>query len=275
MDEYAVLPGEERWYTEAIVRLPYGRFCYSPPDYAPPPVDPPLIRRNSVTFGSFNNITKIGPKVIDLWAAVLQAIPNSRLLLKWRSLDDAATRLRFRDAFLAAGVGADQLEFQRSSHHAELMAQYEQVDIALDPFPYSGGLTSCEAFWMGVPVVTLPGDRAASRHILGSFDYLGLSDCVASSPQHYVERAKALASDPARLTSLRRTLRARMAASPLCDGKRFAAALEWAFDQMWRRWRFGQNPTPFDVPREPHAGPPSELDDSARAGAFAGRSIGV
>ena len=249
MDQYAVLPDEESYYTEAIVRLPHGRFCYSPPDYAPALVDPPLIRRNAVTFGSFNNITKIGPKVIELWAAILRATPASRLLFKWRSLDDAATRGRLSDAFAAAGISPHQLEFQQSSHHADLMAQYGEVDVALDSFPFSGGLTTCEAFWMGVPVVTVPGDRAASRHVLGAFYDLGLSDCVARSASDYLERAKALARDPTRLISLRKSLRPRMAASPLCDGKRFAAALEWSFDRMWRRWCRGQNPAPFDVPQ--------------------------
>lgn len=249
MDEYAVLPGEEDYYTEAIVRLPHGRFCYSPPEYAPSPVDPPSLHRDFVTFGCFNNVSKIGPKVIELWASILQATPDSRLLFKWRSLDDTATRRRLSNAFAAAGVSAHQLEFQRSSHHADLMAQYGEVDVALDPFPFSGGLTTCEAFWMGVPVITFPGDRAASRHILGSFEYLGLSDCVANSASDYLERAKALACDPARLISLRRSLRARMAASPLCDGKSFAAALEWSFDRMWERWCCGQSPAPFDVPQ--------------------------
>ncbi len=253
MDEYAVRPGEEIYYTEVTARLPFGRFCYSPPDYAPPPVDPPLLRRSSVTFGSFNNIGKIGPKVIQLWAAVLQATPNARLLLKWRSLDDDGTRRRLSDAFAAAGVSPHQLEFRRSSHHADLMAQYGEVDIALDPFPFSGCLTTCEAFWMGVPVVTLPGDRAASRHVLGAFYDLGLNDCVASSASDYLKRATALAHDPARLISLRHSLRARMAASPLCDGKRFAAALEWGFGEMWRRWCSGQKPAPFDIPPAPGA----------------------
>jgi protein O-GlcNAc transferase len=233
--------------------LPCARFCYSPPGYAPSPVDPPSLHRDFVTFGSFNNVAKVGPEAIKLWADVLDAVPKSRLLLKWRSLDDEATRRRFSDAFMAAGVAESRLVFQRHSPHPELMAQYGEIDIALDPFPYSGGLTSCEAFWMGVPVVTLSGDRAASRHVLGAFHDLGLSDCVANSAREYVERARALAYDPARLSSLRRSLRTRMAASPLGDGKRFTAALERAYEVMWGRWCRGQNPAPFDVGAEPCA----------------------
>ncbi len=101
---------------------------------------------------------------------------------------------------------------------------------------------------MGVPVVTFTGDRAASRHVLGAFYDLGLSDCVANSADEYVERASALARDPARLSALRRSLRTRMAASPLADGKRFTPALERAYEVMWERWRSGQNPAPFDIP---------------------------
>ncbi len=248
MDEASARHDEERWHTESLVRLPHGRFCYSPPAYAPLPVDPPSLKRGFVTFGSFNNITKIGPEVVKLWTAVLTAIPNSRLLLKWRSLDDASTRLRLKDAFVAAGAPESRLEFQRSSLHAELMTKYGEIDIALDPFPYSGGTTSCEALWMGVPVVTLPGDRSASRHILGYFDLLGLDHCVARSPSDYVERAAALAADPGRLALLRRILRGRMMASPLCDASFVRSALEWAYKEMWRRWCCGQPAASFDVP---------------------------
>jgi protein O-GlcNAc transferase len=248
MDKFAVSPDEDHWYTEKVVRLPHARFCYSPPDYAPSPVDPPSFHRDFVTFGSFNNVTKVGPEVVKLWAAVLNAVPKSRLLFKWRSLDDEATRRRFTEAFVAAGVAESRLVFQRHSPHAELMAQYGEIDIALDTFPYSGGLTTCEAFWMGVPVVTFTGDRAASRHVLGAFYDLGLSDCVANSAREYVERASALAHDPARLISLRRSLRKRMASSPLGDGKRFTPALERAYEVMWERWRRGQKPVPFDIP---------------------------
>jgi protein O-GlcNAc transferase len=248
MDKFAVRSHEDHWYSEKVVRLPHSRYCYSPPNYAPPQVDPPSLRRGFVTFGSFNNIAKASLEVVKLWAGVLDAVPNSRMLFKWSSLDDAATRGRFSSALNAAGIQSKQLEFQQSSHHAELLTQYGEVDIALDTFPYGGGFTTCEAFWMGVPVVTLTGDRAASRHVLGAFYDLGLSDCVANSAREYVERASALARDPARLSSLRRSLRTSMAASPLADGRRFTPALELAYRLMWERWRRGESPAPLDIP---------------------------
>ncbi len=250
MDEAAVPQGEERWYSEALVRLPYGRFCYAPPDYAPAPVDPPALRRGYATFGSFNNIAKLGPEVVNLWADVLRAAPGSRLLLKWKALDDASARRRLGEAFAGAGVGEERLELRGFSRHADMLAEYGEIDIALDPFPFGGGLTSCEALWMGVPVVTLPGDRPASRQTIGFLRHVGLEDCVAATPADYVARAAALAADPGRLMGLRQALRPRMAASPLCDGAIFTPTLEAAFRQMWQRWREGESPAPFDVTPE-------------------------
>jgi protein O-GlcNAc transferase len=237
MDEATAPPGEERWYSETLVRLPHGRFCYAPPDYAPEPVDPPALRRGYATFGSFNNIAKIGSEVVALWADVLRAAPGSRLRLKWKSLEDESARRRLAASFEAAGVASERVELRGFSPHAEMLAEYGEIDVALDPFPFGGGLTSCEALWMGVPVVTLPGDRPASRQTIGFLDHVGLSDCIAYTPADYVARAAALAADLGRLTDLRRALRPRMAASPLCDGAVFTPTLEAAFQQMWERWR--------------------------------------
>jgi len=236
MDEISVRRDEERDYCETIVRLPYGRFCYAPPDYAPAPADPPLLTRGYPTFGSFNNVTKIGPEVVRLWAETLRAAPGARLLLKWKSLDDSATRRRLFAQFAAAGLAPERIELRGFSPHPEMLAQYADIDVALDPFPFGGGLTSCEALWMGVPIVTLPGDRPASRQSQGFLDLVGAGDGVASSPADYVGRAVALAADPGRLGKLRGALRPRMAASPLCDGALFTPTLEAAFRQMWLRW---------------------------------------
>ena len=247
MDGFAVPPGEERLYPEAVVRLPRGRFCYAPPDYAPAPVDPPSLRQGFVTFGSFNHVAKIGDGVVRLWSDTLKANPASRLILKWKALHDEGVRARLRVAFSAHGVDADRLELRGFSPHREMLEQYGEIDVALDPFPFGGGLTSCEALWMGVPVVTWPGDRPASRQTAGFLDNIGLRECIASSATDYVSRATALASDRQGLAELRHSLRARMAASPLCDGPRFARALEAAFREMWRRWRSDRAAEGFEV----------------------------
>ena len=156
MDAVSAPPGEERWYSEAVVRLPHGRFCYDPPETAPAPADPPFSRRGHVTFGCFNNISKIGPDVVRSWARILEVSPGARLICKWRTLGDENSRRRLIEAFAAAGVSADRLEPRGFSPHQEMLAEYGDIDIALDPFPFGGGLTSCEALWMGAPVVTLP-----------------------------------------------------------------------------------------------------------------------
>jgi protein O-GlcNAc transferase len=247
MDAWAVPPGEDCWHTEAIVRLPHGRFCYAPPDYAPPPVDPPARARGFITFGSFNNIAKLGPDVVRLWAHVLAATPSSRLVLKWKTLDDARARNDIAAAFAAAGVAGERLELRGFSPHADMLAQYGDIDVALDPFPFGGGLTSCEALWMGVPVVTMPGDRPASRQTVGFLECLGLRGCVARLSPEYVRCATDLGEDINRLTEIRRTLRSRFARSALCDSATFTSTLEAAFREMWRRWREGEPSAPFDV----------------------------
>jgi protein O-GlcNAc transferase len=247
MDAVSTPPGEERWYSEAVARLPYGRFCYEPPEIAPEPVDPPFSRRGHVTFGSFGNTSKIGPDVVRLWAKVLLASPEARLVCKWRTLGENSSRRRLIEAFAAAGVSADRLELRGFSPHREMLAEYGDIDIALDPFPFGGGLTSCEALWMGVPVVTLPGDLPASRQTLGFLQQAGLEDLAAASPADYVAKAASLSRDPHRLTLLRHSLRPRLAASPMCDGPLFTGALESAFREMWRRFCFGRPAATFDV----------------------------
>jgi protein O-GlcNAc transferase len=247
MDEAAVPPGSEHWCSEAVVRLPFGRFCYAPPDYAPKVAPPPSASRSYTTFGSFNNLNKVGSEVVKLWAAVLAAAPRSRLLLKWKTLADPSTRQRFLDAFAAHEIGPERLELRGASPHPRMLAEYGDIDIALDPFPFCGGLTSCEALWMGVPVVTLPSERPASRQTLGFLTTLGLKELAASSETDYVRIAAELAADPARLTELRQSLRPAMAASPLTDGRQFTPTLEAAFRTMWRRWCAGEPAAGFDV----------------------------
>ena len=250
MDAQAIPPGEERWYREAIARLPQGRFCYAPPEDAPEVADPPRLRRTQATFGSFNNLAKISKEVIDLWAEVLRATPGSRLILKWSSLGDESVRSRIAAAFAAAGATPDRLELRGFSAHGDMLAQYADIDVALDPFPFGGGLTSCEALWMGVPIVTLAGDRPAGRETAGFLALVGRDDCVAASRADYVAIAAGLAADPARLADRRRSARARMARSPLCDGAAFASALEAAYRAMWTRWCAGEPPRSFDVARD-------------------------
>jgi predicted O-linked N-acetylglucosamine transferase (SPINDLY family) len=237
MDAATVPPGSESGFIEEVVRLPGGRLCYAPPAWAPPVAPPPCRTRGMVTFGSFNNLAKVTPQVLGLWARVLAAVPGARLRLRWKSLADDAERTRLCSVFAAAGGDPARLDLFGALPHPALLAAYAEIDIALDPFPFGGGLTTCEALWMGVPVVTWPGPRPMSRQTLGVLTVLGLAgELVADSAEATVALAAGLGADPERLATLRNTLRPRMAASPLCDGARMAQALEATYRRLWRRW---------------------------------------
>jgi predicted O-linked N-acetylglucosamine transferase (SPINDLY family) len=246
MDAVTMPPGSN-WAVESVVRLPHGRFCYSPPPYTPEVALPSARPNGSVTFGSFNNIGKINAEVVRLWARVLDAVPGSRLVLKWRELELPSAVKRMTEAFAAVGVGPDRLELRTGSAHDVMLAEYADVDIALDTFPFGGGLTSSEALWMGVPVVTLPQDRVASRQTFAFLHGVGLDDLAAASEDDYVRIAAALAADPARRAELRQTLRPRMAAAPMNDPKLFAQSLDSAYRQMWRRWCEGKAPEDITI----------------------------
>lgn len=235
-DESMVRPGEERLYVETVLRFPGGRFCYLQPDYAPAVKLPPALRRGHVTFGSFNNTAKIGPEVVAVWSRLLHAVPGSRLLLKWGAFDHAGEVARFRAAFAAHGIGAERLEFRGRSSHVSMLAEYGSVDIALDPFPYGGGMTSLEALWMGCPLITLTGPHPMERQGEAFLRQLGEPGWVASDAEGYVRIAAGLASSPGRLAALRLLQRERMRASPLCDGARIARELEGLVREAWRRW---------------------------------------
>lgn len=164
LDEWHAPPGTESQFTESIVRLPGGRFCYTAVPFAPKEESvPPSLRKGYVTFGCFNNTAKFNAGVFDVWGRVLHAVPDARLVLKWRTFQDPLFCDSIRDAFVARGIAQDRIELRVASFHADLLNEYADIDIALDPFPFTGGMTSCEAMWMGVPVITWPQSRVVSR----------------------------------------------------------------------------------------------------------------
>ncbi len=223
-DHTTIAEGEERFYREKIVRLPQGRFCYAPPDYAP---EPAASRSGPPVFGSFNNLSKIGPAVRRLWADVLRRVPESRLVLKWSTLADPALRAAVAAEFAGLGIDPARLDLRGPSPHRDMLAEYGDIDVALDPFPFGGGLTSCEALWMGVPVVTLPGANPASRQTLGFLRAIGREEWAAATAEDYGRIAADLAAD-------RRDwgLRQAVAASALCDGPGFTRSLEAAYREL-------------------------------------------
>lgn len=236
-DRWALPVGEEAQFTETPWRLPETYICFSPPDLPVECNALPALDEGYVTFGCFNNLNKIGEEVVSCWAKLLHAVPDSRLYLKTKTLGAPEVRERLAARFARCGIGPDRLilEGQFANHEAHFRA-YHQVDIALDPFPYPGITTTVEALWMGVPVLTMTGDRFISHQGETILHNVGLPDWIAAGADDYVTKAAAFARDAQALASLRQGLRGRLLASPLCDAPRFARNLEAAFRGMWRTW---------------------------------------
>ncbi len=235
-DRYSTPPDEEQFYQEKVIRMADGWLCYSPPDYAPAVAAAPFRMNGYVTFGSLSNPAKINAEVVAVWAKILGGAANSRLLLKYKGIDFKTNRERLTRLFEAHAIDRSRITFEGRTPHAEALARYNDIDIALDPFPYSGGLTTYEALWMGVPVITLAGETFASRHSLSHLSTVGLPELVAFAPDDYVRLALELADDGDRLAGLRADLRDKMANSPLCDGEKFAQGFAALMRDIWRDW---------------------------------------
>lgn len=225
---------DDRFYTERVLRFAPDYIVYRPPAYAPPPARSPHAAGNTLTFATFSEITKIGPAAIAQWAAVLKAVPGARFLLNGYLFADDGRQGRIIGLFRQAGIASDRITFRTGGPHADFLAQYSEVDVILDTTPYSGGLTTCEALLMGVPVLTVAGDRFCGRHAAAHLINGGYPEGVADSPAALVEKAVALAQDPAVLSELRKSLRARLLASPLCDVSTFATAFYGALRAEWQ-----------------------------------------
>ena len=231
-DARADPPGAtERWHTERLVRLPASLWCYRPWEASPAVGPSPAAARGHVTFGSTNNPAKLTADALGAWAQILARVPGS--LFHMHAPDDEDFRARLLAAFHAQGVEAGRIAFFARVPAAEYLAQYNAIDIALDTFPCCGGTTTFDALWMGVPVVSWAQARPFSRGGASILGNLGLDECVAGTREEYIEAAAHLASDPARLATLRAQLRPRLSASALMDGERFARAVEDAFAGMW------------------------------------------
>jgi len=222
-------------YVEPVIHLHPDYACFAPPAYAPAVASLPALTNGFVTFGSLNNILKISDQTIELWAEILSTIAGSKLLMRGPGFDHAPTIDRLTRTFKACGAPDDCLIFEGPVHAQSFLATYGRIDIALDPLSYSGGLTTMEALWMGVPVLTLPGRRFTSRHSASHLSTIGLDDWVCDSREDYVARAFARAVDLAGLSALRANLRPRMQASPLCDGTRMARQLENIYRAQFQR----------------------------------------
>ncbi|HYA27639.1 MAG TPA: tetratricopeptide repeat protein [Acidobacteriota bacterium] len=227
-DEWADPEGvSDDYYTEKLVRLENGFLCYEPPVEPPFHRSVPARQNGFVTFGSYNNLAKINGDVILAWSDILRQLPGAKLLLKARGLGDPSVRATFLSEFRSHGIGADRIECL--GHMIDVdqhLDAYNRMDVALDTFPYNGTATTCEALWMGVPVITFTGERHASRVGTSLLTSIGLTDCIAGGRESYIDLAVQLARDVDKLEGIRAGLRERMRSSPLMDAAKFCRTLE-------------------------------------------------
>lgn len=234
-DARADPPGAaDRLHTERLERLPASLWCFRPVYDTAPASEPPSPRNGYPTFGSFNHAPKLSPSVRRLWAQVLTRLPQSRLLLV--GIPEGRAQADLAREFAQAGIAPARLSLLPRVPLGEYLRQFAAVDIALDSWPYGGGTTTFDALWMGVPVLTLTGERSASRSAASILGALGLEDWVAGSAEDYVARAVRKAGDTAGLAALRAALRGRLEASPLMDEAAFARGVEAAYRRLWREW---------------------------------------
>ncbi|MBL0210973.1 MAG: tetratricopeptide repeat protein [Holophagaceae bacterium] len=226
--------GSEAHGTEPLLRLGRTFLAYAPPPDAPAPGPSPADKNGFITFGSFNNLAKANDRVVALWASILRDCAGSRLLLKSHTLADGSVREGLCERFGRHGIDSERLDLRGWSFEGSPLLPYQEVDIALDPFPYAGTTTTCEALWMGVPVVTLEGSRHAGRVGVSLLNAVGHGELVAADEQSYQRIALELAVDEPRRNRMREGLRVAMAASSLCDGAGLARELEALLRRIWR-----------------------------------------
>ncbi len=249
-DNIETPPGIDDKYTEKLIRLPDDYICYDPPSYLPEVNSAPVHSNGYITFGCFNNASKINDVLLAQWASVLKEVPESRLFLKSFNFENDALKEYIFTTLGNNGIARERLRIEGSSPHRELLACYNHVDIALDPWPYSGGLTTCEAMAMGVPVVTLPGPTFAGRHSASHLVNAGMEELVADSWEQYISIAVGLTKDLDSLTIIRKYLREILLSSPVCDGERFAKNFSNAMRAVWQRHCEGKPPAALTLTKE-------------------------
>jgi predicted O-linked N-acetylglucosamine transferase (SPINDLY family) len=234
LDHWHVLENTQHDFVEPIVLMPDTRWCFWPAFPAPSPAPPPCIGNGYITFGSFNNTLKYNPEVYTLWADLLLAIPHSRLILKWRTFNDPVFKQQVLEQFTNRGIDPSRIELRGPSFHMRMLVEYEDIDIALDPFPFSGGATSCEALYMGVPVITWPQNNVVSRQTYAFVSNIHHPEWVAESKVAYIKKATLLAENINMLSAYRTTLRDQMIQSPLMQVKQFTQTLELLIHNLYQ-----------------------------------------
>jgi len=231
-DPFLTPPHLAQYSTEKAVYLS-RQFHWMPPSFILPLIDPPVLHRGYITFGSGNDLFKINSEVVVTWSKLLHRLPHSKLHIKTPPFRDKATQQLYFNLFKEQGISQERLIFSGETAIQNHIAFYNQIDIALDPYRYAGGVTTCEALWMGVPVLTMENSDRISLSILSA---LNLNSLIAPSEDAYIQRAVSLSQDRTQLKQWRKSLRQRLLDSVICDGKRYALEMESAYQRMWKHW---------------------------------------
>lgn len=235
------LANSEPFMSEAVLRMPFGFTCWEPPEERMPPTGkPPALASGHITFGSFNPVESLNDAVIRLWASILSACPASRLVCKAAAFVDGFVRRDVEQRFAVCGISRDRLDLQQAPPYQSLMKSYQGIDIALDPFPLSGKAAACDALWMGLPVLTLRGERSAQNHTASVLVAAGFGEWVANTEAEYRDRALAWVADIEQLRVWRSSLRDILPDSPLCGGEFFTRHLEIHYRRLWDAWASSQ-----------------------------------
>jgi predicted O-linked N-acetylglucosamine transferase (SPINDLY family) len=224
-------------FTETVWYLPDTRLCFTPFKVEIPVAELPALKNSCITFGCFQNLSKVGDEVLALWGDILAALPNARLRMQCKQLGEPAQAEKMLDRLKHYGIDAGRVGIHGADFREAYLSAYAEVDLILDTFPYPGGTTTCEALWMGVPTLTLAGDSLLARQGASLMTAAGLPDWVAKSREEYISKAIALAGEVQKLSVLRAGLRQQVLASPVFDGKRFARNLEGALRSMWEKYQ--------------------------------------
>jgi len=226
----------EQFNSEQLIRMPHSYYVYNPIEDSPDINTLPALENNYIRFCSFNSYSKFNTKTLSLWAEVLQAVPHSKFIVKTKALNDVERRLHFEQQMKHLGIETERLELGYIATANQVFEHYNRMDIALDAFPFNGATTTCQALWMGVPVVTLVGETHVARAGLALLSTVGLTELIAYTSKEYVEICVKLVSDLNYLNKIRMTMRERLLASPLIDGKSFATQLESHYRTIWQKW---------------------------------------
>jgi predicted O-linked N-acetylglucosamine transferase (SPINDLY family) len=235
-DPHYLPEDHERFFCEKPWRLPRIAYCYDPLNVFPEVGPQPALEKGFITFGCFSRSVRMNPAVLETWAKLMVGVPNSQILINTKSMLDDGLRETFHETFERHGIARERVRLEFIVPTQATWAAYNEVDIALDPFPHNAGLTSYESLWMGVPVLTLCDRPPQGRYGTSIMNNIGLPQFVAKDPEDYVRIGTEWARTPERLAELRKGLRDRMKTSPLCDGAAFARDVEDAYRGMWRRW---------------------------------------